>query len=159
RLSVMGWSAGGHLVNKLITFTPRFKAAAAYAGVADWISLYGQTDRRGTIRDLWMGGGLWQKNAPIESFWDQSPLKYVSAAKTPTVFLIGEEDQRVPLAQSIEMSRALKAQGVASEVDIVPGEGHTWVRPDHQLYKMNREMEWFATYTLKQPYTYQPAPT
>jgi dipeptidyl aminopeptidase/acylaminoacyl peptidase len=159
RLSVMGWSAGGHLVNKLITFTSRFKAASSYAGVANWISLYGETDRRGAIRDLWLGGGLWQKNAPVENYWDHSPLKYVSAARTPTVFLIGEEDPRVPLAQSVEMSRALKAQGVPTEVDIVPGEGHTWARPDHQLYKMNREMEWFATYTLKRPYTFEPTPT
>ena len=39
RLAVMGWSAGGHLVNKLITFTNRFKAASSGAGVANWISL------------------------------------------------------------------------------------------------------------------------
>ena len=66
RLAVTGWSAGGHLVNKLITFTTRFKAASSYAGVADWISLYGQSDTRGD-RDLWMGGTLWQKNAPIDT--------------------------------------------------------------------------------------------
>ena len=29
RLAVTGWSAGGHLVNKLITFTDRFKAASS----------------------------------------------------------------------------------------------------------------------------------
>ena len=35
-----------HLVNKLITFTTRFKAASSGAGVANWISFYAQTDTR-----------------------------------------------------------------------------------------------------------------
>ena len=59
RLAMMGWSAGGHLVNKLITFTNRFKAASSGAGVANWISLYGMSDTR-SDRDLWLGGTLWQ---------------------------------------------------------------------------------------------------
>ena len=40
-----GWSAGGTLVNKLVTMTDRFKAASAGAGVANWTSLYAQTDK------------------------------------------------------------------------------------------------------------------
>ena len=63
RLAMTGWSAGGHLVNKLITFTTRFKAASSGAGVANWISLYGTSDTR-YDRDIWFGGTLWQKNAP-----------------------------------------------------------------------------------------------
>jgi dipeptidyl aminopeptidase/acylaminoacyl peptidase len=158
RLTMMGWSAGGHLVNKLITFTTRFKAASSYAGVANWISLYGETDTRGN-RDLWMGGTLWQKNAPIQTYWDQSPLKYVAEARTPTIFFIGEDDPRVPMAQSVEMNRALKAQGVPSELNVAPGEGHTWTKPAHQLYKMNREIEWFEKYARNLPYIWEAAPS
>jgi len=40
----MGWSAGGTLVNELVTVTDRFKAASAGAGVSNWTSLYAQTD-------------------------------------------------------------------------------------------------------------------
>jgi dipeptidyl aminopeptidase/acylaminoacyl peptidase len=157
RLTMMGWSAGGHLVNKLITFTNRFKAASSYAGVANWISLYGQSDTRGD-RDLWMGGSIWQKNAPIQTYWDHSPLKYISAARTPTIFLIGEDDPRIPMAQSIEMNRALRAQGVPSELHVAPGEGHTWSQPRHQLYKMNAEIEWFERYARQLPYTPEAVP-
>ena len=67
RLAMTGWSAGGHLVNKLITFTTRFKAASSGAGVANWISLYGTSDNR-YDRDIWFGGTLWQKNAPIQMY-------------------------------------------------------------------------------------------
>src|SRR6185369_15798512 len=98
RLVKMGWSAGGHMTNKLITFTDRFKAASSGAGAADWISMYAQTDVR-TDRDFWFGGSPWQKDAPIERYWDQSPLKNVAAAKTPTLFFVGENDPTVPLSQ------------------------------------------------------------
>ena len=158
RLAMMGWSAGGHLVNKLITFTPRFKAAASGAGVANWISLYGQSDTRGD-RDLWLGGSVWQKDAPIQTYWDHSPLKHISAARTPTLFLIGENDSRVPAAQSMEMFRALKAQGVPTELHIAPGEGHIWSSLSHQLYKMNAEMAWFARFVRNLPYSPEAAPT
>jgi dipeptidyl aminopeptidase/acylaminoacyl peptidase len=157
RLAVMGWSAGGHLVNKLITFTTRFKAASSGAGVANWISLYGTSDTRGD-RDLWMGGTLWQKNAPIQVYWEHSPLKYVTAARTPTLFLSGENDSRVPSSQAIELSRALKAQGVPTEVHIAPNEGHDWVEPAHQLQKMNAEMAWFDKYARRVAYTPEPIP-
>jgi dipeptidyl aminopeptidase/acylaminoacyl peptidase len=158
RLAMTGWSAGGHLVNKLITFTTRFKAASSGAGVANWISLYGTSDNR-YDRDLWFGGTLWQKNAPIATYWEHSPLKYVTAARTPTIFFIGEDDARIPMSQSIEMSRALKAQGVPTELHIAPNEGHQWAQPGHELSKMNAEMEWIERYTRKVAYTHEPAPS
>jgi dipeptidyl aminopeptidase/acylaminoacyl peptidase len=158
RLAITGWSAGGHLVNKLITFTNRFKAASSYAGAANWISLYGQSDTR-SDRDLWFGGTLWQKNSPIDTYWDHSPLKYVFAARTPTLFLSGENDSRIPLAQSVEMFRALKAQGVPTELQIATGEGHVWFQPIHQLQKMNAEIEWIEKYVRNLPYVPEPVPT
>ena len=158
RLAMTGWSAGGHLVNKLITFTTRFKAASSGAGVANWISLYGTSDNR-YDRDLWFGGTLWQKNAPISTYWEHSPLKYVTAARTPTIFFNGEDDARVPMSQSIEMNRALKAQGVPTELHIAPNEGHQWVQPWHELSKMNAEMEWIERYTRKVAYTHEPPPS
>jgi dipeptidyl aminopeptidase/acylaminoacyl peptidase len=158
QLAMMGWSAGGHLVNKLMTFTTRFKAASSGAGVANWISLYGQSDTHAE-RDLWLGGTLWQKNAPIQTYWEQSPLKYVTSARTPTIFFIGDNDPRVPMGQAMEMSRALKAQGVPSEVHIAPSEGHDWVQPAHQLYKMNSEIEWLERYTRNRPFIPEPVPT
>ena len=39
KLVKMGWSAGGHMTNKIITFTDRFKAASSGAGAAHRISI------------------------------------------------------------------------------------------------------------------------
>ena len=147
RLVVMGWSAGGHLTNKLITTTTRFKAASSGAGVADWTSMYAQTDTRRN-RMVWFGGTPWQKNAPMAMFWDNSPLKDVADAKTPTLFFVGENDVRVPLAQSIEMYRALKSHNVPTHLYVAPREGHQWTELRHQIFKANTELAWFERYAL-----------
>jgi len=157
KLVKMGWSGGGHMTNKLITFTDRFKAAASGAGAANWISMYAQSDVR-FPRTPWFGGTPWQKNAPIDAYWNNSPLKDVANVKTPTIFFVGERDPRVPLPQSIEMFRALKANGVPTHLYVAPREPHGWAELRHQLYKLNAEIEWFERYATKRPFTPEKAP-
>jgi dipeptidyl aminopeptidase/acylaminoacyl peptidase len=158
KLIVMGWSAGGTLVNKLVTMTDRFKAGSAGAGVANWTSLWAQTDNT-SFRRTWFGGTPWQKNAPIEAFWSNSPLKDVSNVKTPTLFFAGEADIRVPPAQSIEMYRALKSLNVPTHLYIAPREGHLWGDLRHQIFKANAELEWFDKYALGRTYTWEQPPS
>ena len=157
RLVAMGWSAGGHLTNRLITTTDRFKAASSGASVANWVSFYAQSDTR-SDRTLWFGGTPWQKDAPTDLYWNNSPLKDVARVKTPTLFLAGDTDTRVPKEQSIEMHRALKANGVPTKLYIAPREGHTWFGLRHQLFKMNTELEWFEKYALGRTYVWEKAP-
>jgi dipeptidyl aminopeptidase/acylaminoacyl peptidase len=157
RMVKMGWSAGGHMTNKIVTFTDRFKAAASGAGVAQWVSMYAQTDIR-AFRTPWFGGTPWQKNAPIDAYWSNSPLKDVANIKTPTIFFVGEKDPRVPMPQSIEMHRALKSNGVPTHLYVAPREPHGWAELRHQLYKVNAELEWFEKYATKRPYTWEKAP-
>jgi dipeptidyl aminopeptidase/acylaminoacyl peptidase len=147
RLVAMGWSAGGHLTNKLITVTTRFKAASAFAGAADWTSMYAQSDQRAR-RTVWFGGTPWQEGAPIASFWNNSPLKDASRVKTPTLFFVGENDARVPLPQSIEMYRALRSNGVPTHLYVAPREGHEWSELRHEIFKANTELAWFERYAL-----------
>lgn len=157
RLAKMGWSAGGHMTNKVITFTDRFKAASSGAGAANWVSMYAQSDTRAQ-RTSWFGGTPWEKNAPIEKYWNDSPLKYVANVKTPTIFLVGEEDPRVPPPQSVEMYRALKHNGVPTRLYMAPREPHGWGELRHQLFKINAELEWFEKHVTGRPYEWTVAP-
>jgi len=158
KLIKMGWSAGGHMTNKIITFTPRFKAASSGAGAANWISMYAQSDHR-EFRTPWFGGTPWQANAPIDLYWEHSPLRYVSQVKTPTIFLVGEEDPRVPLPQSVEMFRALKSNGVPTHLYVAPREGHGWSELRHRLFKLQIELEWFERWLYDRAYTWEEAPS
>jgi dipeptidyl aminopeptidase/acylaminoacyl peptidase len=157
KLVKMGWSAGGHMTNKIITFTDRFKAASSGAGAANWISMYAQSDTR-TYRTPWFGGTPWQANAPIDLYWNNSPLKDVSKVKTPTIFLVGEQDARVPMPQSVEMYRALKSNGVPTHLYVAPREGHGWAELRHRLFKLQIEMEWFEKYVNNRAYVWEKAP-
>jgi len=157
RVVVMGWSAGGHLANKLITMTDRFKAASSGASVANWMSFYAQTDVR-SFRITWFGGAPWEKTTPLAAFWDHSPLKDAANIKTPTLLFVGEADPRVPLAQSLEMFRALKSQGVPTHLYVAPRDGHQWAELRHLIFKANAEMEWFDRYARQRDYTWEKAP-
>jgi dipeptidyl aminopeptidase/acylaminoacyl peptidase len=157
RMVKMGWSAGGHMTNKVITVTDRFKAAASGAGVAQWMSMYAQSDIR-SYRTPWFGGTPWQKDAPIEAYWNNSPLKDVAKVKTPTLFFVGEKDPRVPMPQSLEMYRALKSNGVPTHLYVAPREPHGWGELRHQLSKLNAEIDWFEKYATHQPFTPERAP-
>ena len=157
RMVKMGWSAGGHMTNKLITFTDRFKAASSGAGAINWVSMYGQSDVR-TYRTPWFGGTPWEENAPIDTYWKNSPLSEIHKVKTPTLIIVGGNDPRVPPPQSIELLRALKGLGVPSHLYVAPREPHGWRELRHRLYKINVELEWFAKYALEQDYEWEEAP-
>ena len=157
RMVKMGWSAGGHMTNKIITITDRFKAASTGAGVAQWMSMYAQSDIR-SYRTPWFGGTPWQKDAPIDAYWNNSPLKDVAKVKTPTLFFVGERDPRVPMPQSLEMYRALKSNGVPTHLYVAPREPHGWGELRHQLSKLNAEIEWFEKYATKRAFTPERAP-
>ncbi|MBM3791884.1 MAG: S9 family peptidase [Acidobacteria bacterium] len=157
RMVKFGWSAGGHMTNKIITFTNRFKAASSGAGAVNWISMYAQSDVRNN-RTPWFGGTPWQKDAPIGVYWDNSPLKDVWKVTTPTIILVGQNDERVPPPQSVELYRALKSNGVPVHLYMAPREPHGWQELRHELFKMNVELGWFEKHAMKREYTWEKAP-
>ncbi len=152
RLVKMGWSAGGHMTNKLITFTDRFKAASSGAGASDWVSQYAESDVRHN-RTPWFGGSPWEKDAPLESYMEQSMLKDAWRVTTPTLFFNGARDVRVPPTQAIMMYRGVRETGTPTALYLAPGEPHNFRKPSHQLFKINTELAWYATHVKGEQYT------
>lgn len=152
-----GWSAGGHMTNKIITFTNIFKAASSGAGAFNWISMYGQSDTRKQRTD-WFGGTPWEKEAPIDSYIKSSPLNEIWKANTPTIIFVGQEDPRVPMPQSVELYRGLKQNNVPTKLYIAPRAKHGWNELRHRLFKMNSEFEWFEKYARNKDFTWEIAP-
>ncbi len=157
RMVKMGWSGGGHMTNKIITYTDRFKAASSGAGASNWISMYAQSDTR-IQRTPWFGGTPWQEDAPIDLYWGHSPLKDIYKAKTPTLVLVGEKDERVPPPQSVELYRALKANGVETRLYMAPREPHVWRELRHELFKINVELDWFEKHVRGRTYEWAKPP-
>ena len=91
-------------------------------------------------------------------YWENSPLKFAARVKTPTLFIVGENDQRVPMPQSVEMFRALSANGIPTRLWVAPREGHNWVELRHQMNKGNVELEWFERYVMGRAYVAEKPP-
>ena len=146
RMGVLGWSAGGHWSNWILTHTDRFKAISSGAGVFNWISMYGQSDtQRG--RQWYLGNKLYYDD--MESWWRQSPAAYIKNAKTPTMIHVVDNDPRVPRPQSEELHMALKRLGVPTEFYVYPGNTHGIPDPRNQLVKAMAEKAWMDYYVRK----------
>jgi dipeptidyl aminopeptidase/acylaminoacyl peptidase len=139
RMGALGWSAGGHWSNWILTHTDRFKAISSGAGTSNWISMYAQSDVQRN-RQYYLGDKLPYDD--FDAYWNQSPLKYIRNAKTPTMIHVVEGDPRVPSPQSIELHMALKKIGVPTELFLYPGASHGIPDPRNRLVKSVAEMAW-----------------
>ncbi len=147
RMGVLGWSAGGHWSNWILTHTDRFKAISSGAGTANWISMYAQSDVQRN-RQYYLGNKLPYDD--FDAYWNQSPLKYIRNARTPTMIHVVEGDPRVPSPQSIELHMALKKLGVPTELFLYPGQSHGIPDPRNRLVKSVAEMAWMDYYVRGQ---------
>jgi len=147
RMGAMGWSAGGHWSNWILTHTDRFKAISTGAGAMNWISMYAQTDGQ-RHRQEYFGGKLPYED--FDAYWDQSPLKYILNAKTPTMIHVVKGDPRVPAPQSAELFMALKQLGVPTEFFMYPGDSHGIPDPRNRMVKAVAEKAWMDHYVRGQ---------
>ncbi len=143
RMGALGWSAGGHWSNWILTHTDRFKAISSGAGTSNWISMYAQSDVQRN-RQFYLGNDLPYDN--YDAYWEQSPMKYIKNAKTPTMIHVVEGDPRVPSPQSVELHMALKKLGVPTELYMYPGRSHGIPDPRNRLVKSVSEMAWMDCY-------------
>jgi dipeptidyl aminopeptidase/acylaminoacyl peptidase len=143
RMGALGWSAGGHWSNWILTHTDRFKAISSGAGTSNWISMYAQSDVQRN-RQYYLGDDLPYENH--DAYWEQSPMKYITNAKTPTMIHVVEGDPRVPSPQSVELHMGLKKLGVDTELFMYPGRSHGIPDPRNRLVKSVSEMAWMDYY-------------
>ena len=133
KMGVLGWSAGGHWSNWILTHTNRFKAISTGAGTTNWISMYAESDVQRN-RQFYLGNKLPYDN--FDAYWNQSPIKYIKNAKTPTMIHVVHDDPRVPRPQSEELFMALRQLGVPTEFYVYPGASHGIPDPRNQLEQL-----------------------
>ena len=142
RLGMVGHSYGGFMTMWTVTHSQRFKAAVAGAGIANWISYYGQNGI-----DQWMvpffGATAYDDPAIYRA---ASPIESIKAARTPTMMYVGERDVETPAVQSQEFWHGLRAMGVPTSLTIYEGEGHAIRKPDNQRDIRRRTIGWFDRY-------------
>jgi dipeptidyl aminopeptidase/acylaminoacyl peptidase len=141
RLGVGGYSYGGFLTNWIIGHTTRFAAAVSGAGISNWVSDYGTADIPRT-KESEFYGTPWEARSR-ELLIRQSPVHYASAVVTPTLFVHGEADWRVPIEQGEQMYVALKKRRVPARFVRYPDTGHGDWTPWNTVHRYDQELRWW----------------
>ena len=144
RLGVEGQSYGGQLTDWLITQTNIFKAAIPLAGISNLIS-YNYMTYYNQYEEMEWGAFPHQGNL-MDMLWERSALKHVAQAHTPTLFLHGENDNDVPIAEAEQYYIALRDVGVDAVMVRYPREGHGLREPKHIIDSIERSMKWYEKY-------------
>ena len=144
RMGAMGWSYGGYMTSVIITKTNRFKAAAAGAAPTNTISYIGVTDIRG-FYPSYLGAEFWEDP---KTYRDKSPVHNVGNCTTPTLFIHGENDIRVPTNQGRQLHQFLKRKGIDTRMVILPRTPHGPREPKLTLEVARLQIEWFEKYLL-----------
>jgi dipeptidyl aminopeptidase/acylaminoacyl peptidase len=143
RLGIYGASYGGYMTAWTVTQTDRFQAAVCQCGITDLFSFHGQTDITPRFLEMYFRASPYDDP---ELYRAHSAMTHIKQVKTPTLFLHGEQDVRVPIPQSYEMYWGLRHVGVDTEFVIYPREGHGILETPHQRDMYTRIVEWFDRY-------------
>jgi len=157
RIGLMGHSYGGYSVYSLVTKTQRFKAAVAYAGFTDLLSLHGSLDPRYRFNDVmnlsWgpyflesqqarMGVPPWKD---LDRYLRNSPYVHADKVTTPLLMIHGDLDA-IPLSQAEQFFIALNRLGKRAKLVRYLAEGHIIESPGNTIDMWENILNWFDEY-------------
>ncbi|CAJ1966982.1 unnamed protein product [Sphenostylis stenocarpa] len=153
KIGVLGGSHGGFLTTHLIGQAPeKFVAAAARNPVCNLALMVGTTDIPDWcyVETYGTKGRDKFTEAPsaedLTLFYSKSPISHLSKAKTPTLFLLGAKDLRVPISTGLQYARALREKGVPTKVIVFPNDVHGIERPQSDFESYLNIAIWFNKY-------------
>ena len=167
RIGVWGVSAGAHLsamlgtTNHLPKFEPeslRDSGGAISSAVQAVCSWCGPSDLRTISQQMPVEQKLyWDQYPHLSPVWallggdlsefslsNASPISYVSKKAPPFLLVHGERDDVVPLAQSENFYKKLKASKVDASLFVASGEGHVMTHPDCIVKTLAFFHKWLA---------------
>jgi dipeptidyl aminopeptidase/acylaminoacyl peptidase len=144
RMGVTGYSYGGYMTNWVITQTDRFAAAVSGASISNWVSDYGTADIPRTKESEFFGPP-WKERS-LELLLRSSPIVHADGVSTPTLFVHGESDHRVPIAEAEQMYVALKKQAVPARFVRYPESFHGGWTPWRLMHRYWESLQWWDTY-------------
>ncbi len=140
RCVIRGSSAGGLTVLMALASSSVFAAGCSLYGVTDLRALAGDTHKfESRYLDRLIGPYPEQEDL----YLTRSPLSHVAEITAPVLFLHGNLDKVVPLAQAQAMYDGMLALGRHSELHVYDGEGHGF-RQEHTLKdSFSRELAFY----------------
>ena len=142
RMGLEGGSYGGQLANWIITQTDRFTAAVPTASISNLITQNYLSYYHDYLAVEF--GAFPHQKGIIDKLWERSAIRYANKVKTPTMFVHGENDNDVPIAEAEQFYIALKDVGVETIMIRYPREGHGIRETRHVVDVVERSIAWYG---------------
>ncbi|GAB6855633.1 S9 family peptidase [Asaia astilbis] len=140
RCVIRGSSAGGLTVLSALASSDVFAAGCSLYGVTDLRALAGETHKfESRYLDRLIGPYPEQEALYLA----RSPLSHVAEITAPVLFLHGDLDKVVPLAQAQAMHDGLLTLGRHSELHVYEGEGHGFRQEQTLKDSFSRELAFY----------------
>jgi dipeptidyl aminopeptidase/acylaminoacyl peptidase len=146
RTAAAGASYGGYMMAWLNGHTDVFKAMVCHAGVYDWHAMLASDFVKGRERAL--GAPAWGDLTIVDK---QSPQRFATNFKTPTLVTHGEKDFRVPVTQGLAYFNTLRQKGVPTRLIYFPDENHWVLKPNNSLLWHKEVFAWLDKYIGRGP--------
>ena len=82
----------------------------------------------------------------LETLEKVSPIHKIDKIAAPLLIIQGDNDERVPLSESIQMYEKLKEKGLEVELMRFADEGHGLAKLKNKVKGYSRVMEWLQEY-------------
>ncbi|MDE6422601.1 MAG: prolyl oligopeptidase family serine peptidase [Muribaculaceae bacterium] len=149
KIGCIGASYGGFMTQYLQTVTDMFAAAISHAGISDHTSYWGEGYWGYSYSETSMGDHYPWSDPDL--YVKQSPLYNADKVHTPILFLHGDQDNNVPVGESIQMFTALKLLGRPTAFVAVTDQDHHITDYDKRRKWQDTIYAWFARYLKDDP--------
>ncbi|MCW5802586.1 MAG: S9 family peptidase [Deltaproteobacteria bacterium] len=145
RMTALGASYGGFMINWINGKTDRFKALVCHDGNLDERMAYYDTE------ELWFpewehGSVPWEKP---DGYVKHNPIDLVKNWKTPTLVIHGGLDYRVVDTHGMSTFTALQRKGVPSRFIHFPDENHWVLKPQNSKLWHDEVLGWLDKWTKR----------
>ncbi|MHA1290047.1 MAG: S9 family peptidase [Candidatus Thorarchaeota archaeon] len=140
RLVIYGGSYGGFAVLSAMTEHPDlWKAGVDIVGISDFVTFLQNTAAwRRPLREAEYGS----LEHDMETLVKISPIHNIDKIQAPLMIIQGDNDERVPLSESIQMYEKLKEKGLEVEMMRFADEGHGLAKLKNKIKAYSEVMKW-----------------
>ncbi|MFX0182581.1 MAG: prolyl oligopeptidase family serine peptidase [Candidatus Hodarchaeota archaeon] len=140
RLTVFGGSYGGFAVLSAMTEHPKlWKAGVDLFGIANFITFLKNTASwRRKVREAEYGS----LEHDMETLKRISPIHKIDQIIAPLFIIAGDNDERVPLSESIQMYEKLKEKGLPVKLLRFADEGHGITKLKNRIQAYSEVINW-----------------
>jgi len=135
RECTLGAGFGGFMANWILTHTNRFACIVTHDGMFNPESTYGATD-----------------STDAKSVQQWSPIPSIQNAKTPTLVILSQRENRLEVSESQQLYTALQRLNVQSRMLNLPDDGHLEDQPQNSRLWYEAVGDWCDRWTKTNRY-------